>query len=114
MVSNGISKYIVSDHGIFLNECSVSEDYIKFSIQVFPNPATSYTIVKFKNKLQVEEKFDLNLFSSNGQLLKHYRTSQTELLQGYRLSTIDLREGVYFIQVLSNKINQIFRIITLN
>ena len=114
MVSNGISKFIVSDNGVFLNECAVSEDYIKFSIQVAPNPATDYTVVKFKNKLQVEEKFELNLFGSNGQLLKNYRTTQTDLLQGYRLSTSEFREGLYFIQIISKKITQIFRLIILN
>ena len=51
----------------FLNECAVNQDYIRFSIQVAPNPATNYTIVKFKNKLQVDNNFTLSLFGSNGQ-----------------------------------------------
>ena len=114
IVTNGISKFIVSDHGIFLNECAVNEDYIRFSIQVAPNPATNFTIVKFKNKLQANDNFTLTLFGSNGQLINKFPTSQLELLQGYRLSTSNLIEGVYFIQISSNKINQIFRIIKLN
>jgi hypothetical protein len=113
-VTNGISKFIVSDHGIFLNECAVNEDYIRFSIQVSPNPAINYTIVKFKNKLQVDESFNLTLYGSSGQILKKFPTTQMQLLQGYRLPTTDLTEGVYFIQVASDKINQIFRIIKLN
>jgi hypothetical protein len=114
MVSNGISKFIVSDHGIFLNECAVNEDYIRFSIQVAPNPAPNYTIVKFKNKLQVDNNFSLTLFGSAGQQLRRFPVNQLEFLQGYRLSTSDLSEGVYFIQISSNKINQIFRIIKLD
>lgn len=114
IVSNGISKFIVSDHGIFLNECAVNEDYIRFSIQVAPNPATNYTIVKFKNKLQVDNNFSLTLFGSAGQQLRRFPVNQLELLQGYRVSTSDLSEGVYFIQISSDKINQIFRIIKLN
>jgi hypothetical protein len=114
IVSNGISKFIVSDRGIFLNECAVNEDYIMFSIQVAPNPATNYTIVKFKNKLQVDDNFTLTLFGSSGQLINKFPTSQLVLLQGYRLSTSNLNEGVYFIQISSDKINQIFRIIKLN
>ena len=113
-VSNGISKFIVSDHGIFLNECAVNEDYIRFSIQVAPNPATNYTIVKFKNKLQVDNNFSLTLFGSAGQQLRRFPVNQLEFLQGYRLSTSELSEGVYFIQISSDKINQIFRIIKLN
>lgn len=114
IVSNGISKFIVSDHGVFLNECAVNEDYIRFSIQVAPNPATNYTIVKFKNKLQVDNNFSLTLFGSAGQQLRRFPVNQLEFLQGYRLSTSELNEGVYFIQISSDKINQIFRIIKLN
>lgn len=113
MVSNGISKFIISDYGIFLNECAVTEDYIKQSIQVAPNPVVNYTIIKFKNKLQEDEKFNISLFNSYGQQLNKFPISQMQLLQGYSLSTADLTEGVYFIQVNSNRINYFFRIIKL-
>ena len=114
IVTNGISKFIVSDHGIFLNECAVNEDFIKYSIQVAPNPATNYTIIKFKNKLQVNNDFTLSLFGSNGRLINKFLTNQLQLMQGYRLSTSELNEGVYFIQISSDKINQIFRLLILN
>lgn len=113
MVSNGLSKFIVSDYGIFLNQCAVTEDYIKQSIQVAPNPVVNYTIIKFKNKLQVDEKFNITLFNSNGQQLNKYTTSQMQLLQGYNLSTADITEGVFFIQIQSSIINYFFRIIKL-
>ena len=114
IVSSGISKFIVSDHGIFLNECAVNNDYIRFSIQVAPNPATSYTIIKFKNKLQTDDNVILTVYGSDGRLINKFPTSQMQLLQGYRLSTSELDEGVYFIQINSDKINQIFRILILN
>jgi len=114
IVSSGISKFIVSDHGIFLNECAVNNDYIRFNIQVAPNPATSYTIIKFKNKLQTDDNVILTVYGSDGRLINKFPTSQMQLLQGYRLSTTELDEGVYFIQINSDKINQIFRILILN
>ena len=114
IVSNGISKFIVSDHGIFLNECAVNKDYIRFSIQVAPNPVKNFTIIKFKNKLQAEDNIILTLYGSDGRLINKFPTSQMQLLQGYRLSTSELDEGVYFIQINSDKINQIFRILILN
>jgi hypothetical protein len=114
IVTNGISKFIVSDHGIFLNECAVNEDFIRFSIQVAPNPATNYTVVKFKNKLQADDNVNLTLYESNGRLINKFKISQTQLLQGYRLSTSEFKEGVFFIQISSEKIYQIFRIIKLN
>jgi len=114
IVTNGISKFIVSDHGIFLNECAVNQDYIRFSIQVAPNPANSYTIVKFKNKLQVDNNFTLSLFGSDGRLINKFPTNQIQLMQGYRLSTSELNDGVYFIQISSDKINQIFRLLVVH
>ena len=111
IVNNGISKFIVSDHGIFLNECALNQDYIRFSIQVAPNPANSYTIVKFKNKLQLDNNFTLSLFGSDGRLINKFPTNQIQLMQGYRLSTSELNDGVYFIQIFSDKINQIFRLL---
>ncbi len=114
IVTNGISKFIVSDHGIFLNECAVNQDYIRYSIHVAPNPASSYTIIKFKNKLQVDNNFSLSLFGSNGQLINKLSINQLQLLQGYRLSTAELNDGVYFIQISSNKVNQIFRLLIVN
>jgi hypothetical protein len=114
IVSNGIAKFIVSDHGIFLNECAISQDYIRFSIQVAPNPANSYTIVKFKNKLQVDNNFTLSLFGSDGRLINKFPTNQIQLMQGYKLSTSELNDGVYFIQISSDKINQIFRLLIVN
>ena len=114
IVTNGISKFIVSDHGIFLNECAINQDYIRFSIQVAPNPANSYTIVKFKNKLQVDNNFTLSLFGSDGRLINKFPTNQIQLMQGYKLSTADLNDGVYFIQISSDKINQIFRLLIVN
>ena len=114
IVTNGISKFIVSDHGIFLNECALNQDYIRFSIQVAPNPANSYTIVKFKNKLQLDNNFTLSLFGSDGRLINKFPTNQIQLMQGYRLSTSELNDGVYFIQIFSDKINQIFRLLIVN
>ena len=114
VVTNGISKFIVSDHGIFLNECAVNEDYIRLSIQVAPNPASSYTIIKFKNKLQANNNVTLTLYGSSGRVINKFLSSQIQLLQGYRLSTSELTEGVYFIQISSDKINQIFRLLILN
>ena len=111
IVTNGISKFIVSDHGIFLNECALNQDYIRFSIQVAPNPANSFTIVKFKNKLQLDNNFTLSLFGSDGRLINKFPTNQIQLMQGYRLSTSELNDGVYFIQIFSDKINQIFRLL---
>ena len=62
----------------------------------------------------MDNNFTLSLFGSNGQLINKFPTNQLQLLQGYRLSTSDLNDGVYFIQVSSDKINQIFRIIIVN
>jgi hypothetical protein len=62
----------------------------------------------------VDNDFTLSLFGSNGRLINKFLTNQLQLMQGYRLSTTELNEGVYFIQISSDKINQIFRLLILN
>lgn len=110
-ISDGISKFFVSGKGMFLNACSLDENFIKYSILLAPNPAFNYTVIKFKNKLQSKEDITVSVFNSAGKLVDRYPTTQTELLKGFRLSTVILANGLYFIQLSSEKINQVLRLL---
>jgi len=110
-ITDGISKYFVSGKGIFLNACSFDENFIKYSILISPNPASNYTVIKFKNKLHSREEFSISLFNSIGTLILKSPTTQTQLLKGFQLSTVLLSNGLYFIQINSGKINQVMRLL---
>jgi hypothetical protein len=110
-ISDGISKFLVSGKGMFLNACSLDENFIKYSILIAPNPAFNYTTIKFKNKLQSKEDILISIFNSTGTLIDKYPTTQTQLLQGFHLSTLILSNGLYFIQISSDRLNQVLRLL---
>ena len=110
-ITDGIGKFYVSGKGMFLNACSIDENFIKYSILLAPNPASNYSVIKFKNKLQSTEEIFISVFNNTGKLIERHPTTQTQLLQGFRLSTVLLSNGLYFIQISSNKLNQVLRML---
>ncbi len=110
-VTNGISKFLISGKGVYLNACAVKETEIKLNILVAPNPATEYTVIKFGTKLQNQELFNIQLFNAAGQLVQKHTTTQSQLLTGFRIATGNLPQGIYFIKVFSSTINEVVKII---
>ena len=110
-VTNGISKFLISGKGVYLNACAVKETEIKLNILVAPNPVTEYTVIKFGTKLQNQERFNLQLFNAAGQLVQRYVSTQSQLLAGFRITTGNLPQGIYFIKVFSSSINEVVKII---
>jgi hypothetical protein len=109
-VSNGLVKFMPVNNGQFFTTCEVNLDYIKLNISIYPNPASSYTVVKFLNQLQLEDKFRIQIFSSIGDLVDGMDVSQKQLLSGYRLPLDKLNAGLYYIQISSDKVLQTYKI----
>jgi hypothetical protein len=110
-VTNGISKFLISGKGLYLNACAVKETEIKLNILIAPNPAIEYTVIKFGSKLQNQERFNIQLFNAAGQLVQKHVTTQSQLLTGFRIVTGNLAQGIYFIKVFSSSINEVVKII---
>ena len=110
-ITNGVSKFLISGKGVYLNACAVKETEIKLNILVAPNPATEYTVVKFGTKLQNQERFNIQLYNAAGQLVQKHTTTQSQLLEGFRITTGNLAQGIYFIKVFSSSINEVVKII---
>jgi hypothetical protein len=110
-ITNGVSKFLISGKGVYLNACAVKETEIKLNILVAPNPATEYTVVKFGTKLQNQERFNIQLYNAAGQLVQKHTTTQSQLLEGFRITTGNLAQGIYFIKVFSSTINEVVKII---
>jgi hypothetical protein len=110
-ISNGISKFLVSGKGVFFNTCAEKINAIKLNINVAPNPATEYTILKFGTKLQNEDRFNILIYNSAGQLVQKHFASQSQLIAGFRITTSSLAQGVFFINVYSSTINEVVKII---
>lgn len=110
-VANGVSKFLISGKGVYLNACALKETDIKLNILVAPNPVTEYTILKFGSKLQNQERFNIQLYNASGQLMQNYTTTQSQLLSGFRITTSSLAQGIYFIKVFSSSVNEVIKII---
>jgi hypothetical protein len=110
-VANGVSKFLISGKGVYLNACALKETEIKLNILVAPNPVTEYTILKFVSKLQNQERFNIQLYNASGQLMQNYATTQSQLLSGFRITTSSLAQGLYFIKVFSSSVNEVIKII---
>jgi hypothetical protein len=111
IVSNGLSKFMPISNGQFFTSCEVNLDYIKLSIKIFPNPASSYTTVKFLSQLQTDEKFRLEIFTSTGYIVEGLDITQKQFLSGYHLNLNNLSPGVYYIQISSNTVLQSYKIL---
>ncbi len=111
IISNGLVKFIPVNNGQFFTNCDVNIDFIKLNISVFPNPTTNYIIIKFLNQLQFDENFRVQIYSSIGDFISGNDVSQKQLLTGYKLSLNNLSDGLYYIQLSSNKVLQTFKIL---
>jgi hypothetical protein len=98
------------DFGQFFTTCEVNLDYIKLNISIYPNPASSYTLIKFLNPLQLEDKFHVKVFSSVGEVVDGLDVSQKDLLIGFKLPLEKLNAGLYYIQISSATVLQTYKI----
>lgn len=109
-VSNGVSKYLATKTGEFINNCIVDINYIKINIHISPNPFLNDISVKFKFKIDHNNQFKISIYNNYGILVKMYNVSQDHLLTGFKMQLIELPTGTYFLQINSAKVNEIFKI----
>lgn len=109
-VSNGVSKYLATKSGHFINNCLVNIDYPKFYIQLSPNPFINVINIKFKSKIDYNNQFKISVFNNYGILEKMYNVTQDQLLVGFKMQLVELSNGIYFLQIQSPKVNETFKI----
>ena len=109
-VSNGVSKFLTTNAGMFINECVVDLNYSKISIQVLPNPFVDVVYVKFKTKIDKDNHFKISVYNNIGKLVKTENVNQDLFYTGYRVIMSDLPSGIYFMQINSSKVNEVFKL----
>jgi len=109
-VSNGVTKFLTTNNGLFINECVVDLNYSKISIQVLPNPFIDAVYVTFKSKIDKDNHFKISVFNNMGQLVKIENVNQDLFYTGYRVVMSDIPTGIYMMQISSSKVNEIFKI----
>ena len=110
IVTNGVTKFLTTNNGMFINECVVDLDYSKISIQVLPNPFVDAVYVKFKSKIDKSNQFKISVFNNIGQLVKTENVNQDLFYTGYRVIMSDIPSGIYFMQINSSKVNEVFKL----
>jgi hypothetical protein len=109
-VSNGVTKFLTTNNGMFINECVVDLNYSKISIQVLPNPFADAVYVKFKTKIDKDNHFKISVFNNMGKLIKTENVNQDLFYIGYRVVMSDIPSGIYFMQINSSKVNEVFKL----
>jgi hypothetical protein len=109
-VSNGVTKFLTTNNGMFINECVVDLNYSKISIQVLPNPFIDAVYVKFKTKIDKDNHFKISIFNNMGKLIKTENVNQYLFYSGYRIIMSDIPSGIYFMQINSSKVNEVFKL----
>ena len=109
-VSNGVTKFLSTNAGMFINECIVDLNYSKISIQVLPNPFVDAVFVKFKTKIDKDNHFKISVFNNMGNLVKIENVNQDLFYTGYKVVLSNIPSGIYFMQINSSKVNEIFKL----
>jgi hypothetical protein len=110
-VSNGVAKFTAVNNEAFINNCVVDLNYSKLSIQVLPNPFVNAVYVTFKSKIDNDNHFKISVFNNIGQLVKTENVYQDLFYTGYRIAMSSLPTGIYFMQINSSKVNEVFKIV---
>lgn len=110
-ISNGVAKYSIVNNEAFVNNCIVDLNYSKLSIQVLPNPFVNAVFVTFKSKIDNDNHFKISVFNNIGQLVKTENVYQNLFYTGYRIAMSSLPTGIYFMQINSSKVNEVFKIV---
>jgi hypothetical protein len=109
-IANDLSKFMPSSFGTFFNECMVNLDYVKLNITLLPNPVVDYLTIKFKNKISTFNRFKIGVYNNVGTLSNFFEVNQDQLLYGYRIDMSNYPTGFYFIKIISNNIQETYKI----
>ncbi len=110
-VSNGVAKFAIVNNEAFVNNCVVDLNYSKISIQVLPNPFVNSVYVTFKSKIDNDNHFKISVYNNIGQLVKTENVYQDLFYSGYKITMSSIPTGIYFLQINSSKVNEVFKIV---
>src|SRR5215203_3671538 len=80
----------------FYNTVGISEKFFKNNFELFPNPFSEFTILKFENPLQ--ETFTLNVMNADGRtVVKYENISGNDI----KIEREQLNNGIYFFQLMN-------------
>jgi hypothetical protein len=87
--------------GLFATNCIVNTKFNSLGINLFPNPVSASTKVKFINTPPLNDEFTISVWSSEGFRLSASKATGYEIFQGKLMDFSALNSGTFIIQIES-------------
>jgi hypothetical protein len=101
-------------NGEFAFSCEVVMNFNSLGIKLFPNPVNSNTRVKFVNAPPLNEQFNLQLYTAEGQFISSKKESGYNLFQGINIDLGTLSTGTYILKITSTEFVDAIKFIKAN
>jgi hypothetical protein len=112
-LQNGISLFMGTDSkgGIFKMSCRTELIHETKTINIYPNPADTYTIIQSSQFALGAEQVEVCIMDIRGKVVFHEFKKSELLRSGLKVSTGHLAGGLYLLKISSNNNIQSFKII---
>lgn len=112
-LQNGISLFMGADakSGIFKMSCRADVVDKSSSVNIYPNPADTYTIIQSSQFAIGADRFEVYLMDVRGKIVFHEIIKAGLLRSGLKISTGKLAGGLYLLTISNNSNIQTFKII---
>jgi len=101
-------------NGEFAFSCEVVMNYNSLGIKLFPNPVNSSTKVKFINAPPLNEQFNLQVYTAEGQFISSKKETGYNLFQGITIDLGTLTSGTYILKITSTEFVDAIKFIKAN
>lgn len=97
----------------FVIECYVNKKFKdnKLTIIGFPNPANNFYTMKImddislNDNLKYDTEINMQIINSNGQIIKNFKSTLNNLINGYKIDLSFISNNIYFIKFSGHNIN---------
>lgn len=112
-LQSGIALFMGTDtkSGIFKMSCRIKEVEESKSVNIYPNPSDTYTIIQSSNFALGSAQVELCIMDIRGKVVYHEFKKSEFLRSGVKVSTGHLAGGLYLLKISSNNNVQSFKII---
>lgn len=99
--------------GNFMEACQPDTRSVKYTIQLFPNPAHDIAVLRSNRLVEGNPYLSLAIFNAAGQQLLSFSITAEQLFAGIKLPIASLPAGLYFIRITTMNIRLETRFIRL-
>jgi hypothetical protein len=112
-LQNGVSLFMSTDSkgGVFKMSCRADVVDKSNSVNIYPNPADTYTIIQSNQFAIGADRFEVYLMDVKGKIVFHEMIKAGLLRSGLKISTGNLAGGLYLLTISNNSNIQTFKII---